>query len=979
MGRPVEEAFPNGKPEGVDAVHYDRDEKRMLIRFACWVKEICPDVITGWNIESFDMPYLLARMDALDVDTDRMSREGYARVTKRGHARMKGHSIHDMLIAYKSTKRGELRSFSLDAVAEAELGEKKLDHSGESIYEMWCDDVDKLIRYNAKDVRLVVEIDRKSGVLDFKQALRHEIGVDLEGTTANHEFIDMMARRKLHEKGLIAPDAKHVEKDEKYEGAYVFPPYTGVAKNVVGMDLSSLYPMTMAMLNASPEMVLPPGNHEGPHSIAPNGARFSLEKDGILKELVDDAIDLKADYKELRDSYKAGTPEYEEYSEKYDVNKTKTNSVYGVSGWPRFFLYDERVAEGVTTMGQAVIKTTQKYINEHTEGQVIYGDTDSVPMNEPILIRDENGSIDIVEIQELDGRDGDVEVWTEKGFTRVKRVIRKPNRKKLYTIRTKKGVVHATEDHSLVRADGSEVEPGELQEGESLLHRNVSDASTDVQTDLSLDRAWLYGFFCGDGSSGDYAYDHPKNTDWDTRKTSWSLNNNNRELLQRAAVALSKEFGVNSRINETLESSGTYKLQPSNNGKRGAGSNGMLPSLVKHFNETCYTPSRQKRVPQDVLNGDTQAIQAFLDGYMAADGHVGSRYSKRFHEADTRHQPLASGLVFLLQRIGYTFNINVRQVERDGGVTEYYKLRCQTSHRGDPNEVKKIVDYEYDGEYVYDLETENHHFHAGAGNIIVHNSNYVKFSSDWSKAECLEKAAEIAEKLNTEVYPKLAEEHGIPAADNRWNIEVEAYMERYFQAGKKKRYAYLCTWKDGNDCDPKVSITGFTRSDISMLTKELQDEILEKILHGATEVEIGQTIYEAAQEITPTGADLERLGIPGGLSKPIENYAWTDGTPKAAHPRGCWFSNETLGTNFGSGSKPKRIYTKVYRVDGFEHEIDVLCFDEPGELPDDLVLDTQRMTNTVIVNPLGKIIEAVDVDVDAAIKNQHQVGLEAFV
>lgn len=645
-GRSVAEAFPKGKPEGIDAVHYDKDERRMLIRFACWVQETSPDVVTGWNIEDFDIPYLLARMDVLDVNADRMSREDYARVSDRGHARMKGHSIHDMLIAYKSTKRGELRSFSLDAVAEVELGEQKLDHTGESIYEMWTDDVDKLLRYNAKDVRLVVEIDREAGVLDFKQALRHEIGVDLEGTTANHEFIDMMARRKLHEKGLIAPDAKYVEKEEKYEGAYVFPPYTGVAENVIGMDLSSLYPMTMAMLNASPEVVLPSGADDdgwydskgtlipGIVAKAPNGARFRLEEDGILKELVDDAIDLKADYKEMRDSFEAGTTEYEEASEKYDVNKTKTNSVYGVAGWERFFLYDERVAEAVTTMGQTVIKATQEYIDEHTVGEVVYGDTDS---------------------------------------------------------------------------------------------------------------------------------------------------------------------------------------------------------------------------------------------------------------------------------------------------------------------------------------------------------NYVKFPSEWSKERCLEEAFKITEELNNEVYPELAEQHGVPAEDNRWNIEVESYMERYFQAGKKKRYAYLCTWKDGQDCKPKVSIAGFTRSDISMLTKDLQDEILDMILHGATEIEIGQKIHAAAQEIAPSGADLDRIGIPGGISKPLEEYAWTRGSPQGAHPRAAWYSNCLLGTNFGSGSKPKRIYVKPFAEDGFDEKIDVLAFEEAASVPQSVRLDTSRMTQALIVNPLGKILDAIDVDVDAAIKNQLQTGLSKFV
>lgn len=632
-GRSVTDVFPDGKPEGLTALHYYENEEGMLNGFTEWMNAVDPDVLTAWNID-FDAPYVLARMGEIGLNPNRLSREYYATVTRGGKAIISGMTVYDMLEAYKSTKRGELRSYKLDDVAEAELGEKKLDHTGESIYEMWRDDADKLMRYNAIDVRLTVEVAEASGVLDFKQTLRHEVGADLEDTNSNSGVIEMMTRRKLHERGVIGPDAKYVPKDEKYEGAFVFEPYTGVAKNVVGMDLASLYPMTMAMLNASPETVLEPGNHDVPYSVAPNGARFRLDRDGIFKELVDDAIALKADYKKERNKYEAGTPEYEEYSEKYDVSKTICNSIYGVTGWERFFLYDERVAEAVTTTGQKVIKATQRYINEETDGEVIYGDTDS---------------------------------------------------------------------------------------------------------------------------------------------------------------------------------------------------------------------------------------------------------------------------------------------------------------------------------------------------------NYVRFPDHWSKEQCLEVAREIAEALNNVVYPNLAEDHGIPAADNLWEIEVEAYMERYFQAGKKKRYAYLCTWKDGQDCKPKVSITGFTRSDISMLTTELQDEILEMILEGATEIELGQRVYEAAKEIKPTGSDLEYLGIPGGLSKPIEDYAWTNGTPKDPHPRGAWFSNELYGTNFSGGSKPKRIYVQPYHEDGFEHEIDVLCFDDPSSLPPTVKLDTTRMTDTLIVSPLGTILDAVDVDVDAAIKNQLQTGLSAFV
>jgi len=93
-------------------------------------------------------------------------------------------------------------------------------------------------------------------------------------------------------------------------------------------------------------------------------------------------------------------------------------------------------------------------------------------------------------------------------------------------------------------------------------------------------------------------------------------------------------------------------------------------------------------------------------------------------------------------------------------------------------------------------------------------------------------------------------------------------------------------------------------------------------------------------------------------------------------------ANEIMGTNFGAGDKPKRVYIQEYvpDIEDWSHgAIDVIAFDEPGELPDDIVLDTKRMTHTVVTKPMEHILDAVDVDVYAAAKNQLQTGLGAFL
>ncbi|WP_181861699.1 DNA polymerase domain-containing protein [Haloplanus salinus] len=973
-GRPVGETLPDGLPEGLDALDYYETEVEMLAGFAQYVSGVNPDVLTAWNI-GFDAPYILERMKKLSVDASRLARDGWAGMSKTGRPHIAGRVIYDMLDAYKSTKRGELPSYSLNAVAAEELGEQKLDHAGEGIYEMWESNLDKLLRYNFHDVRLVVGLNDTLGIIAFRAALANAVGADFGDAENNNDFIEMMVRRKLHERGLVGPTTVYEKKEDQFKGGYVRDPYYGVAEHVVGMDLESLYPNTMWMLNASPECRVDPETFKGPFTQAPNGAAFRLDKIGVMTELVDEALSLKGEAKKKRNSAAPDTAEYARFSEEYDVRKTIVNSLFGVTGWEYFFLYDELTAESISTMGQEVIKFTSRYVEANSTGRVIYGDTDSVPMDEPTLIRDENGEIDIVEIQELEGREGYVDVWTERGFTRVKRVIRKPNRKNLYTIRTKNGVVHATEDHSLVRNDGSEVEPCELEIGDKLLHKDVSKAFEGVRSSISLDRAWLYGFFCGDGSAGEYAYEHPKNSDWNTRKLSWTLNNTSHELLERAAVSLKNEFGVNSEISETMESSGTYKLQPSNNGKRGKGASGAVSDLSTHFSDMCYTPSRQKRVPRKILNADTQAVQAFLDGYMAADGHVGERYTKRFHEAETKHLPLATGLVYLLQRVGYTFNINFRTVARDGVETEYYKLRCQTSHRGTPLKVEKIEPYQYDGDYVYDLETENHHFHAGAGNIIVHNSNYVMFPDASNRVDALEEAYRLADELNETAYAGLSVDYNMGTRDCRWRIEVESYSPRFFQYGKKKRYALHVTWKNGKTTDEIKKVGLHTnRSDVAPFTSELQTEVVEAILRDGGDEAVSTLIYDAAQALSSDDPDWNAIGIPQGIKKPLAAYH-----RPTAQVVGAINSNKLLGTNFGENSKPKRVYLQPTYFAELDDSVEVLCFDDPEILPDGLRLDTSRMVNTLIVKPIAPLVEAVGVDIEAALLNQYQTGLGSFL
>lgn len=375
--RAIEDMFPNGKPEEVDALHVEPDEKRMLIKFGCWVAERDPDLLTAWNVD-FDAPYVIERMKNVGTSPNRLSPLGEAYTNYFDEAKIKGRSVYDLLQAYKNNSWGELRSYSLDYVAGAELGASKIHHD-EGYFQMFEEDPELLVNYNARDVRLAHGINEEAGVIEFRDNLRKQIGVDFEDTVNNYQFIEMMARRKLRERGEVGPTADPSDA-EKYEGGFVMEPYTGVARNVMGIDVESLYPWTMFMLNASPDTKIDEDRAiaEGiPYSKAPNGVCFRLDRDGLFKTLVKDALDLKEGFRDLKNAAKPGSVEEALYAVKYQVSKTITNSIYGVIGWDRFFLYDRDTAEAVTLAGQAVVKASGKYVDDHTDADVIYGDTDS--------------------------------------------------------------------------------------------------------------------------------------------------------------------------------------------------------------------------------------------------------------------------------------------------------------------------------------------------------------------------------------------------------------------------------------------------------------------------------------------------------------------------------------------------------------------------------------------------------------------------
>jgi len=259
-------------------------------------------------------------------------------------------------------------------------------------------------------------------------------------------------------------------------------------------------------------------------------------------------------------------------------------------------------------------------------------------------------------------------------------------------------------------------------------------------------------------------------------------------------------------------------------------------------------------------------------------------------------------------------------------------------------------------------------------------------------AGAIETGYELEEAIN-DSYDEFALDE-LNAHHHRFQIEFEKLYRRFFQAGKKKRYAGHIVWKEGKHVDD-IDITGFEykRSDIAPITKEVQRRVIEMIVTGDDVDDIEGYVYDVIEDFEAGNVDLDDVGIPGGIGKRLTAYD-TD----TAQVRGAKYANLLLGTNFQRGSKPKRLYLKKVHPEffrrleaeegfdpqtdplyaEFKRDPDVICFEYADQIPDAFEIDWDKMLVKTLKGPIERIIEALGLSWDEVKSGQRQTGLGQF-
>jgi DNA polymerase I len=217
--------------------------------------------------------------------------------------------------------------------------------------------------------------------------------------------------------------------------------------------------------------------------------------------------------------------------------------------------------------------------------------------------------------------------------------------------------------------------------------------------------------------------------------------------------------------------------------------------------------------------------------------------------------------------------------------------------------------------------------------------------------QTIETARSIEADLNVS-YDRFAREN-LHADHHYFSIKFEKVYRRFFQGGRKKRYAGNLIWKEGKEVD-EIDMVGFEakRSDSPLLTRNVMKEVLYRILNGADLHDLKQYLGTIIKKYRAGEYPLDEIGIPGGIGKGLDDYDIAD-----AQIRGAKYANENLGMNFGKGSKPKRLYIKS--VSGNYPKTDVLCFEYGDQVPPEFTIDWELMLEKTIRQPLSRILEPI--------------------
>ena len=415
----------NNKQENVIYKSF-RTEYELLNDFINWwmIETNTPEVVTGWNSELYDMPYLVRRIDRILGEKLMKRLSPWGLVTERETIVMGRKQISydvggvtqlDYLNLYKKFTYKTQESYRLDYIASVELNQKKLDHSEfDTFKDFYTKGWQKFVEYNIIDVELVDRMEDKMKLIELAITMAYDAKVNYNDVFYQVRMWDAIIYNYLKKRNIVIPPKERSDKDAKYAGAYVKEPIPGKYDWVVSFDLNSLYPHLIMQYNISPE-TLRETRHPSvtvdkilnqeltfelykDSAVCANGAMYRKDVRGFLPELMEKIYKDRTIYKKKmliakQDYEKTPTKALEKEIARCNniqmARKIQLNSAYGAIGNQYFRYYKLVNAEAITLSGQVSIRWIENKMNGflnkilQTEevDYVIASDTDSIYLN----------------------------------------------------------------------------------------------------------------------------------------------------------------------------------------------------------------------------------------------------------------------------------------------------------------------------------------------------------------------------------------------------------------------------------------------------------------------------------------------------------------------------------------------------------------------------------------------------------------------
>jgi DNA polymerase-2 len=348
-------------------------ERDLLVAFMERVRELDPDVLTGWNVIEFDLAVLVKLAGRLGLQMEIGRGPGASHVRGPRNRRelpritVPGRLVLDGIQMLRGTFV-RFDDYSLDAVAREVLGEGKTitgNHRAEEILRLFHEDRTRLVEYNLTDARLVLEILDRLRLVELAVERSRLTGLPPDGVTGSIASFDYLYLSELARRNVVAPTVGSVDdEDEPTTGGHVLDPIPGLHDNVLVLDFRSLYPSVIRTFQIDPLGYRKEPSPEEDLIVAPNGATFRRTR-GVLTGILDALFPQREEARRTGNWVKS------------QAIKILMNSFYGVLGTPACRFHNAAVANAITSFGRTILLWTKARIEERGH-RVLYGDTDSL-------------------------------------------------------------------------------------------------------------------------------------------------------------------------------------------------------------------------------------------------------------------------------------------------------------------------------------------------------------------------------------------------------------------------------------------------------------------------------------------------------------------------------------------------------------------------------------------------------------------------